>query len=431
MGFDHSRFVSCLKSEMLSKGDHKNYIEYLSELSNSDTSQCKYEQLKKLISDLFINCNYAEQFDEDEGRILTRNYDQNYYFYIKQAYIGGKIEEGLMPNNPLKICYIYLTFFRRNEMYNEFLLFYALLPEKAKDNKLLKPFRYQNFIYTYRNKLLIENAHAENYRYAFELLSLHEIVIGDDIITSPIVIIDESEIQSDITFCSIVTDVLNANMDRFTSEHEIYLKYYNKVLHAAESLTKNKKYALYYSKLAAVQLLGLKLNINSIDCKIIKENVQKAIDIENSTEAGVRRKTIYLNQMAEINQYEIAELQKKLKTEMTILERKSLKKFSVFCAFIVFAVGLITDFVSNKGSTQSFNEVIGYFFILFGIAALMFMVLDIVIIESLFPEDIENIIEGKIKKDLLKNKIFRGVLEFFISASFIVLGILFGLNIIT
>ena len=168
----------------------------------------------------------------------------------------------------------------------------------------------------------------------------------------------------------------------------------------------------------------------------IRELLKKAIREESSSNAGLRRQSDYLLKLTEIDGYEmrifnkqsesdLQQLAAENKQNLKTIEANSIKKFSAFSAFVSFAVGLLSKFMSS--GTLLFNETVGYFLMLFGIAVGIFAIMDLIVLGPL-----SDYYDRKLYADRRSIILFsfRAIIEIALCVGAVALGILFGKGII-
>lgn len=240
-----------------------------------------------------------------------------------------------------------------------------------------------------------------------------------------------------VTYSDFVYIILNKNRERYIDDKANYIKFYKNAYNAICEVIEDKSfddYALYYYIKAKILFLGLELGIeDESSIEIIRTNINTALELEKSSATGLRKKTQYLSQLSELNIYEMKLIIEKNDIKVKEIEENSVKKFSMFSAFVAFAVGLISKFI-NSGATP-FHETVGYFFVLFGISAAIFSIFDLLILgplSSIIKQEKKQSQENKQSQEKKSNHNLSGkfwiklVLELFIIIVFLVLGCLIG-----
>lgn len=431
---------------------HDKFIEYLN-------SECEAD-LDNYIDNLIQNCTAAKTHS---AQSLTRMYDEQYarlfrdsLFSLQKGYGSSKLNE-MFPENAIEVLYLCFTYLRRENKMSLFVKFYEALVKKMSetylDDELLQSFRFYYIKYKY---LLLD---SRNSKTDYNLLTENNMAGEENLLFVYCNATLKVSLTTKVTVASFIFDILVVNKDQFYIDKKQFSQYYFKALRAIEdALSEIKDYALYYFIKANIQMLGIELDLNNTPCDEIRLNIKKAIELENSTESGLRKKTEYLSKLSELNMIDIEQRNKESEDKIKEMEANSIKKFSAFSAFVTFAVGLLGKFAWSGGVT-TFNETVGYIFLLFGIAVAIFAVFDLLVLGPLSSLTFKkSVVDENYNLRLLKNKnnllnktnkiakliscfriripkevkrfLFKAAIEIIIVAAFITLGCLIGKGII-
>lgn len=367
---------------------------------------------------------------------LTREYDEKYFRSIKAIEGGITSDPSIFPEKCLEMLYISFTFLRREGLKQDFIALYETVETQdvaVLQKGILQSFRLYYFVYKY---ILYSSSNTET---DYALLT-QEAING---LINPIYAYSFSKSVSplndikitNVTYADFVYKILKANKEKHLENGDEYKCFYNKALNAINSvLAENtlNSYALYYSIRAGLHMLGLELNIENEDtCDDIRKDLQKALQLENSTEAGLRKKTQYLTQLTELNMYETNKKLKEGESKIKEIESNSIKKFAAFSAFITFIFGFIGYFAKGKGG--KFDETVGFLFVLFGVSMCIFTVFDLIVLGPLslsFKRVNDNTHMYKsFEKRSIICFVIKAIIEIVIILSFILIGLHIG-NII-
>ena len=221
-----------------------------------------------------------------------------------------------------------------------------------------------------------------------------------------------SAIKAKVLYCAMTEE----------NDKENRLQYYKQAIKEIETAIQSKSEASYLYIKAKLLFFAYK---NTLDERIKLDDIRfllkDAIEKESTTNMGLRRRSEYLVMLSDINNYETALLSSENELKIKQIEASSVKKFSAFSAFVSFAVGTLSKFLS--GTPISFNETVGYLLILFGISVAIFSILDLIVLGPFSAYfDKKHLAEKSAKRQF----VVRAIGEIALSIVAVILGLLIG-----
>lgn len=402
--------------------DHSKFIRELKEVKswqNSNEVDRDALQLEKVFQD-FDNLNQSQEEAFKRAQELTNKYDEYYETCFRILEVGGECAlsnvNGLpYSENAVEDLFLILTYLRRHRKGDKFRVIYEIVEEDykkfAKDDKadffmspMMQPF-YFNYI-EHSKKL---NG-GEDFK-DWEPLS-------NDKIKKAVALFDEKRglqkenkffLFTNVKYSDSIRKILeNIDFDLLSKNDR---EWWGRCLQDARGSikivldTKNLiEYPLYHyikarldflmynAKMSAIYEEFLDRNLHEsgkkkietkkeIELDAIRNEVRVALEAEQNQNKKMR----YLSFLMELDRYEVIHRIDSQQEEVKQWEKKSLKILSAFAAFVVFAIGLISGVTKSNFTFQALS---GGFFLLLGIALIIFYVLDVIVLEDITKESL-------------------------------------------
>lgn len=401
------------------KNDHSKFIAFISEI---------LENLNKLQ----IVSNEKEEYAEDEEAVLLHaqfltelyeNFYENYFNIIQccETLYIKTIPEEYKLKNKIEIYFLLLTYFRRKNNWLYFTSLFEYINHKNKDIfdiPIMQPFRFNYILHSEKslNNSSNTDSSALTYKAMSEIKNLY--------LTKKILIENGKYTTfSNVVYAdSLMYKLNNIDFNQLNKKEKDYWYIYLKdALKCIEKILnmKSKVYPLYFYIHARLRFLQIKYKNQIEDLLSIREEIKKALELENN----LNKKTIYLAFIVELDRFDIQNRVNDQENEVKKWEKRSLKILSAFAAFVTFAVGFITKISQSE---INFGTQAGSFFILLGIALIIFFVLDIIILENNFKPNY--CCEHERKRHII-SCCARAIILLTLATISIVIGCLFGYGI--